>query len=104
MSYKPHIVKLSKGGQATFVYMPQERAEAYERALLSVDGDQVNVDCNITAIGLCQNPESKRWELAVIKFNPLTKQAFVESVKEVSINKGTAAQHFKKAAIDLKIV
>lgn len=103
MANKPYTVKL-KHGQATFAYQNKEQAEAYERALLAVDGKEINVECGNTAIGLCQNAETKRWELAVIKFNPVTKEAFVESVKEVAINKGTAAQHFKSAAIKLKIV
>lgn len=100
---KPYTVKL-KHGQATFAYQNKEQAEAYERALLAVDGKEINVEMKSTAIGTCQNPETGRWELAVIKFNSVTKEAFVESVKEVSISKGTAAAHFKKAAIKLKIV
>lgn len=103
MANKPHVVKLANG-QATFVYMTKEQAEAYERALLAVDGKVINTDMTNKAIGLCQNAETKRWELAVIKFNPLTKEAVVDSLKEVAINKGTAAQHFKSAAIKLKIV
>lgn len=97
MAFKPHVVKLAKG-QATLIYMSSADASLYEEVLTSYDKNS-NRDsaCTDVAIGKWLNPEDKKYHIVTIKYNPLTKNCFVESVVETSTSKSRANDELKKS-------
>lgn len=107
MAYRPHTTKLPTG-QVTFAYMPQEKAEEYEKVLLNYEKSKAgssNVDGGFfPAIGMFKNSTTKKFELVIIKYNPFTKESLIESSEEVAEMRKYADSRFKLKLLELKII
>lgn len=104
---KPRVVKLASPGQATLIYMSEEKADEYEKLLLNFDAGKEaagGAQLDGVALSLIQNPVTKAYELVTIRFSPLTREAKLDSIKEVATHKNRAVEAFKIALIRNKLV
>lgn len=100
---KPYTYKVGKG-QVTFVFMSEEEAENYKKIMEAFDKKDKGLDGQHFALGMFKDEKTKKYNLVKIVYNPLTNEAFVDSIEETSTLLSHAGNEFKRAAVRLKIV
>jgi hypothetical protein len=107
---RPRIIRTADGGEVVVKNCTLETFEAVNSALnpghtevAEVEKPAVVDNFTHTALGTFKK-DGRDWCIVYIKYDPLTKEAFVDSVDEVGPDRGYAREKFKIEVINKGIL
>lgn len=106
---KPRVVKLASPGQATLIYMSEEKADEYEKLLLNYDAGKAAAKdsgsaLEHTAVGMFLDPADNQYKIVEIQYSPLTREAKFGTIEPAATLKNRATDKFKLRLMRLKLV
>jgi hypothetical protein len=116
---RPRIVRLPGGGEVVMKNVPAEEAERIKAYLLGKEAPAIPTSSteeeveeqpeelavlNHVALGTYRDNDTRMWNVAVVSFNPYTKQAQVKDTHECGEYKEYAEERFKILSVNLEII
>lgn len=97
---RPAVLRLENGGEITFKNIPIDQVNKFKDL---IQGKKEEVMPN-KALSIVQNPDTKIWEVYVLDFNPVTKNAKVVEVIRGGEYHGMAKEIFITLAYKHNII